>query len=189
MSEQIIDIIKKDNLPALKLYAQRKSSWRSITFYDEGFNLLHLAVCYNKTKLLRWLLLNGFDVNGRTKAGDTALHLAVEATALDCLKELINNKADMELRDDGEEVTAFLKAVQLKQVSAVKLLASSGANVDCKDKEGNSALQIAIDLQEEEIIDFLIENKADVKTENVDGYTPLHTACKRSDIVFNSLMS
>ena len=183
MNEQIIDIIKKDNLPALKLYTQRKPSWRTSTLYDEEFNLLHLVTCYNKPKLLKWLLANGLDINSRTKTGDTALHLAVEVTALDCLKELLSHKADMELRDYVEELTPFMKAVQLKQITIVKLLANNGANINIKDKEGNTALQIAIDLQQTSLVDFLIESKADIKVSNIYEYTSLHTACKRSDTV------
>ena len=186
MENQLLELIKKDNLPGLKLYTQRNPTWRTNRFFEEDFSLVHLVTCCDKPKLLKWLLQNGIDPNSRTKSGDTVLHLAIEVNSSNCLKELLNKKADTELRDYIEEVTPLLKAILAGDDTSIEILINAGANIQCKDKEGNTGLHLAIDIQKMSIIDLLLDNGVDITIENNDGYTPLHFACKRADSVLCS---
>ncbi len=183
MDTEIIDLMENDDLIGFKSYAQKNSNWKGTIFYDERFNLLHLAVCHNKPKFVKWILETGFDINARTKSGDTAVHLSVEAGALDCLKELLLHKPDLELEDHIEGTTALIKAIRSCQVVPSQILINSGASLKSHDKEKNTPIHLAIDLQQTTIIDLLLEKGVDIEAANNDGYNALHVACKRSDMV------
>ncbi len=180
---EIIDFMERDDLFGFKTYTQNNSNWRSITFYDERFTLLHLAVCNNKPKFVRWMLESGLDINMRTKSGDTALHLAVEAGAEDCLKELLQRKPELEAEDSLDGVTPLIKAIRSGQLGSAQALVNAGASVECKDREQNRALHLAIDMQLAPLIDLLLETGADIESQNSEGCTAVHMACKRSDMV------
>jgi len=180
-----MELLENDDLLGFKTYAQKNSNWRSIVFYDERFTLLHLAVCHNKPKFVKWILDSGFDINTKTKSGDTALHLGIEANAIDCLKEMLFHKPDTEIIDNMEGVTPLIKAIRSGQSAAAGILITNGASLKTTDKEKNSPLHLAIDLQQTPLIDLLLEKGANFEEPNIEGYTALHCACRRSDMVFS----
>ena len=180
---EIIDLMENDDTFGFKSYVQKNSSWRGVTFYDEKFTLLHLAVCHNKPKFVKLILELGFEINCRTKSGDTALHLAIEAGATDCLKELLQSKADTEAEDNIDGVTPLIKAIRSSQILPAQILINGGASIECKDRDQNHPLHLAIDMQQMQLIDTLLEKGADIEAQNSDEYTALHIACKRSDVV------
>ena len=184
---EIIDLMEEDDIFGFKSYTQINSNWRSVAFYDERFTLLHLAVCHNKPKFVKWILEAGFDINARTKSGDTAVHLAIEAGAIDCLKELLLHKPDTEAEDNIENVTPLIKAIRSAQLVPAQILISYGASLDCKDKDNNRPLHLAIDMQQTTLIDQLLEKGANIETPNSDDYAALHMTCKRSDMVTKTM--
>jgi ankyrin repeat protein len=180
---EIVELMENDDLIGFKTYAQTNINWRSVYFYDERFTLLHLAVCHNKPKFVKWMLESGLDINSRTKSGDTALHLAIEAGAIDCMKELLVGKPDTELEDNIDNVTPLIKAIRSGQTAAAQALITSGASLESKDRDQNRPLHIAIDTQQATLIDALLDKGANVEAVNYEEYTPIHMACRRSDMV------
>ena len=55
----------------------------------------------------------------------------------------------------------------------MKLLLDYKTDIDKQDKDGNTALIIAIGRHDETITKLLLEEDADVDKTNIDGYTPL----------------
>jgi len=64
---------------------------------DLGQNLLHKAVLENDIELLQAGVATGFDLNGRDKSGNTALHYALRNKNHEALKILIDHGADLSL--------------------------------------------------------------------------------------------
>ncbi|MDB4797386.1 ankyrin repeat domain-containing protein, partial [bacterium] len=74
----------------------------------------------------------------------------------------------------------FYSAGKLGNIEAVKLGLEEGANVNVKDKWGQTLLHHAANEDRKEIVELLIAAGADVKAKDEDGVTPLHfTAANR----------
>ena len=69
---------------------------------------------------------------------------------------------------------AFLLAVKARSLEAAKLLHKSGANINARDHEGNTALRYACEWPEPqyETVNWLIQKHADINASNKDGMTP-----------------
>jgi len=125
----------------------------------EGYSLLHLAAERGNAEIVRLLIEKGAIIDIKHPYGVTPLHLAVccgyGIIGLDCISKKIRNY---------ENVT--------------KLLISNGADVNAKDKEGNSPLYYIAMNGNCKIAELLISNGADVNAKNTKGITPLHRAVK-----------
>ena len=59
---------------------------------------------------------------------------------------------------------------------SLKMLFTAGANINAKDKDGNTGLHVATKLGNEKTIKGFIGYSADINTKNSAGLTPLHLA-------------
>jgi ankyrin repeat protein len=68
----------------------------------------------------------------------------------------------------------FLNAVKIGNLALAEELTDFGANVNFKDREGNTALCLAIIVGSRNIIEWLVEKKqVDINAKNKDGCSPL----------------
>ena len=68
----------------------------------------------------------------------------------------------------------FLNAVKIGNVALAEELVDFGANINFKDREGNTALCLAIIVGSRNITEWLIEKKhVDINVQNKDGCSPL----------------
>ena len=94
---------------------------------------------YEITKLL---LKHGASINVRDEHNRTPL---IEAAAIGCpkvVKYLIDNRAQLELRDGLEGRTALLWAGHHLRPEATEILIKAGANANVKDKSGLNLLHV-----------------------------------------------
>jgi len=68
----------------------------------------------------------------------------------------------------------LLEAAKYGKAQTVKLLIEDGADINAKDKYGNTPLIIAARDDRAEIVKILIENGAEVNAKNEKGETPLY---------------
>jgi ankyrin repeat protein len=61
-------------------------------------------------------------------------------------------------------------------LETMEFLINKGCSVHNKDGQGRTALHYAIDLENEEIARFLIENGADINAQDDNGSSPLDEA-------------
>jgi ankyrin repeat protein len=112
---------------------------------------LHLAVRTLDIRKLKIFITLGVDINAQDIWGITALHLAVKEFRLDMISLLINSGADTNIRDvDGLTPLADL----LKILNPVHppapvpldliMILAEGVDLDMKDSEGNTVLDIAM---------------------------------------------
>jgi len=80
---------------------------------------------------------------------------------------------------NSSQETPLMKASMKGNTEIVKLLVSSGANVNAANKDGITSLITASNFGHTETVQFLLENKAQVNATNREGLTPLIVSSRR----------
>lgn len=93
-----------------------------------GHTLLHEAVEADQPDIVQMLLLYGVSPDLRAKGGVTPLHLACSKSLVGCVTALLENGADLTLRDDlGNDALSKAEVRSSRKREAVmKLLRSKG---------------------------------------------------------------
>ena len=68
-------------------------------------------------------------------------------------------------------------------IETLKELVKLGCSVSNTDKQGRTALHYAVDLENEDIIKFLIQNGANPNTKDETGSSPLDEAAMNEDLL------
>ena len=114
-------------------------------------------------------------MNSVNKAGETALHKAVEGGHLEIVHLLIKASCNVDIVNING-MTALMMASIYNQIEIVKLLISAGCNVNIVNKVGETALHIAVERTHLEILHLLIKAGCKVDVVNKVGETALHKA-------------
>ncbi len=117
---------------------------------NDGVTALQLAAANGHTEIVRYLISQGADVNACDLAGNRALSLAAKGGHLDIVKLLVAAKADVNAIDKAGNTPLSTLAMQKHA------LASHDA-----------------------IVNYLIDQGANVNTVNAKGQTALHLAAKK----------
>ena len=79
-------------------------------------------------------------------------------------------------------MSGTLNVVKEANFPEVKRLVESGAKVNEKDKDSNTALHYAASSGSQEIVEYLVKHGANVNCENVNKETALHTAANHDSL-------
>ena len=71
------------------------------------------------------------------------------------------------------EMPPLTWAAMMGQTDAVELLLQHGADISGRNRDGNTALHLAVFLGRAETVERLVKNGADVNAKNDDGATPV----------------
>ena len=115
-NENVKKLLSEVGIDALDGYQRTSLIWTS--FYDN-------------TELLKWLIDNQANINHQDRNGFSALHFAAKEQCFDAIETLINNNADIELKDSNGN-TPLMDAIfnSNGHYKIVALLIDSGANLD-----------------------------------------------------------
>lgn len=69
---------------------------------------------------------------------------------------------------------AIIEAAHTNNEEIINLVLSAGADINTKDRFGNTALHFAVDFGNEEVISLLIHKGANVNVKNLDNVTPFY---------------
>jgi len=145
--------------------------------YDEHFNAvnrtpLHAAVDKRHLDILPLLLESGAYVDHRGGQGQTALYMASSHGYAEIVRSLIDSGADPNAEcDDYDEFfdtvnrTPLHAAVDKRHLDILPLLLESGAYVDHRGGQGQTALYMASSRGYAEIVRSLIDSGADPNAE------------------------
>jgi lysophospholipase L1-like esterase len=115
------------------------------------------------------------------------LHLNSEGYKLwvdELKKQKINTKTPIKLSPNESLLVAALHG----NVQEIKKAMAKGADVNCKDGNGNTPLNMVAKLSYYNIVKYFIEKGAEVNTRNNDHITPLHYGVEYNNIKIVQLL-
>ena len=170
-----------------------------------GYTVLHDAVVGGPPKLVEYLLTHGAEVNVANEYGNTPLD---EATAFDKTETITllqqagathgegfrikaaptatgdhtptnTLNADTEDHTPTNTLNADLRnAAKEGNTEEVELLLDRGANIEAKNRWGQTPLLIAADWGKTETVERLLNRGANIEAQDNDGWTPLMYAAR-----------
>ena len=132
---------------------------------------------------VKFLIEHGTDVNAAENwEGQTALMWAVAEKHSDVAQALIEHGADVGAHTKGD-FTPLLFATQQGDLDSARILLEAGADVSEATPEEGSALLVASASGHQELALFLLDRDADPNATNGSGYTALHYATLRRNML------
>jgi ankyrin repeat protein len=167
---------KKGNIDFLKLLIKKGVDYKSSN--KKGGNAFLFAAqggrgYSNPLAVYEYLKSLGLDPNIVPKDGYTPLHRLAYNNSDPAIFELfLTAGADVNLKD-AEGNTPFLNAASRNELAMVKLLSKTVKDFNTTNNEGQSALMLAVQRNNPEVTEFLLNNGSDAEV-----YTKGHRSAK-----------
>ncbi|MDR0589105.1 MAG: ankyrin repeat domain-containing protein [Spirochaetaceae bacterium] len=148
-----------------------------IPFSEES---LEHCIQERKNQAVSYFIAAGFSPNARDKFGVPLLSLAARAGDRNIVKLLLNAGASVNLQAEDRGTTALIDSTAGKHIDIMELLLKAGADVNLKSKDGQSALIIAVGLNDEIAAGLLLKAGA-----NADDPDSLGVSARKYALLFN----
>jgi len=143
----------------------------SLLFADSvnGWKPLHESVYKNDFELMKKIVeKDKCDIDSQSKAGISALHIAVKTRNLAMVDYLLDHGADVDIQDKNG-YTPLHYAISSHHIKIVKALVMHDADVNLANNAGITPLQQAAYSNDFSIVDFLLDHGADPNILNANG--------------------
>ncbi|XP_055632592.1 NF-kappa-B inhibitor cactus-like [Toxorhynchites rutilus septentrionalis] len=153
---------------------------------------LHLSVLTDQPKVVRLLVAAGANLEIRDVLGNTPLHLACLRGKTTCAKELLASKVsfNFELWNYSGKRCIHV-ATEKSNIEILRCLVSAGADINSREgSAGLTPLHIATEMENEQVIDFLLNECPKLWLEQVTyaGFTAYQLAAiMRNEAILKKL--
>ena len=184
--EQQLRTVSKDpgNVKYIMYIIKKHRNQLNINEKDKKGNtaLIYASIAGDEDMVLL-LLKHHADAEIKNNSGYTALHyVCVDPNLLHVAKLLLKWSANIDAADNSG-CSSLHHAVSANKIECVKFLLIKSARIDYSDNNGNSPLFRACEIENgTEIVQYLLEKKADVKLLNKAGKTALFFASAAGNI-------
>lgn len=158
-------------LPALRYLLENGQSMELKAAQDRS--LLHAAASNGQAKVIEYLLQRGMDINAKAENGMTPLHYAALSSREVAVIVLLAHGANPQLRNSRGNTPLLLTHLWGPVASA---LVASGSDVNERNNEGWSALDLAAGQNGALATKFILDHGGDAKGRDKSGLTALHRA-------------
>ena len=127
---------------------------------------LHLGAKRGHDNVVKTFIENGIDINLRDE-GDTkwtALMNAAYYDKISCLKIILDNRADPDIKDEKKGQTAMMLATEKNKPDIIAELLKKGADDTILNNAGKNAIQLVKEENNEDVVKFL-EARGDQEAE------------------------
>ena len=143
---------------------------------------IHISSIENNIQKLKKHLKKDGNIDALGEYGCTPLHYACREGNLEIVKFLLENGSNNNKTNRYSTIYPIFDAITSNNektlFSILKLLIDNGADVNNSDSFGNTLLHYAVDRENKDLIELLINAGCDInKTFRHDRDTPLHYAC------------
>ncbi|XP_057336043.1 putative ankyrin repeat protein RF_0381 [Microplitis mediator] len=152
----------------------------STYMYQDGFSPLHTAILSSNKPATELLLKMNADVNARDSSMNTPLHIASQTGNYHAAALLLSHGASMAAINSYNE-TPFCDATDTGNLNILKLFLTNGIHKN-DPQLLNHSLKRAIDTKNASVVQFMIDNGADVNFVFPYKFTPLHFAANADEI-------
>ncbi|XP_067623254.1 uncharacterized protein [Eurosta solidaginis] len=155
-----------------------------------GQSPLHIAAAHGRTHIVKFFVAEaGLYVDDADNHGKTALHIAAQHGHKDTVEVLLKNKASTVAQDMSGNSPLYF-AIGNNHVNVANVLLEKDTNVDSNEANGGfTPLHAAAECGYLELVNFLLQNKADVNARNDRDWTPLHAAALNGHLeIVNALI-
>lgn len=122
----------------------------------KGSNVLHVAASNNTFDVVKYFVDKKIDVNAKNENGLTPFLASLnKGKDEEIILLLLNSGADINYTNLKNRSTPLMMAADFGYLKTVKLLIEKGANLESKNRDGYTALDIARKQKNYEIIEFL----------------------------------
>lgn len=140
------------------------------------------AISDNQTTIAFYLIDTGCDVNGEDYDREPPLLLAMRKERFEIVKKMIGHpRCLLNKPDDLTKLTPLCFAAKSGQTEVVDWLVNAGCHLTGKDADGNSALHLAIENSNYDIVQRLVQIGSSLIELNDEGFAPIHTLAKKGD--------
>lgn len=133
---------------------------------------LHLAASTGNFHIIEELVLWGALIDAQESWGQTPLTVATGSSRIECMRTLLRLGADTEVKDHQHCQTALHVACGTRDEETVLMLLDGGADVHATDKEGLSAVGVAMRNHFYRALPLLLEYGAQPNTADLDYLSP-----------------
>jgi ankyrin repeat protein len=127
----------------------------------------------NRRVIAELLISHGADVNAKDFRSRTPLYWTACSGNLELAKLLLENKADVNVVDNFKMTALHIVAMNGNTAFA-RYLIGKGANVNAMGKVATPLIN-AVE-EHKDMVELLLNNKADVHMTSADGFAPIHLA-------------
>lgn len=142
---------------------------------------------FSRNDMIKLLFKNGLDPAYKNEKNQNHLHILIEnVSKYDCsTPDLVKILIDAGVPIDGVDNdgnTPLQCSLSKHSLRTISFISDKGADVNVKNKVGNTALHLAAAFPYERtgMVNFLLSNEAVVNARNNEGQTALHIACYRA---------
>ncbi|GAU98765.1 hypothetical protein RvY_09868 [Ramazzottius varieornatus] len=147
-----------------------------------GAVALHAASRAGHAGVVKALLKRGAKIDAQTKDGYTSLHIAIEYGKFRCVEVLIGDGASVHIKGGKAGETPLIIASRVpNSEQSVDLLIKSGAQVNARMTNGETALMVASRAGSLNMAALLMKNGAEASLANDNGETALHGAVRSNN--------
>ena len=147
-----------------------------------GDTPLMIACKMGKENFIKLLIKFNSNTNEKNNFGETALHMALLNGNIEIIKLLVNEKTNLALLTDSNRSLAHY-AVKSGKISILKyIIERTNSSINEIDGLGNTLLHYACQINNFDIVEFLVNMGACVHIRNKQGETPLFLAVRYSTL-------